>query len=134
MPAVSRSRSVAIVGASTNPERYSHQAVLRYLAKGWTVWPVHPSGLAVAGQACFRTLSDLPGRPDIVCMYVAPATGLGMLDAIVAVKPQVLWLNPGADGEPLVSAARARGLHVTEGCTLVVLGHGDPLTFALARG
>ena len=119
--------SVAIVGASNKPERYSHQAVLRYLQRGYTVWPVHPAGGTIAGQAVYRDLGTLPGRPDIVCMYVNPAAGLAMLEQIVACRPQVLWLNPGADGEPLASAARARGLKVVEACTLVVLGYGDPL-------
>jgi hypothetical protein len=124
--------TVAIVGASPKPERYSHQAVLRFRDRQYTVWPVNPAGLAVAGIPAFRTLGELPGRPDIVCMYVNPQTGLGMLDAIVAARPQVLWLNPGADGEPLASAARARGLQVVEACSLVALGYGDPLA-QLAR-
>lgn len=119
--------TVAIVGASPKPERYSHQAVLKYGQRGYTVWPVHPAGGIIAGLPVFRDLATLPGRPDIICMYVNPVAGLGMLDQIVAAQPQVLWLNPGADGEPLASAARARGLRVVEACTLVVLGYGDPL-------
>ena len=120
--------TVAIIGASPKPERYSHQAVLRFRDRHYTVWPVNPAGLEVAGIPSFRSLGDLPGRPDIICMYVNPETGLNMLDAIVSANPQVLWLNPGADGEPLASAARARGLHVVEACSLVALGYGDPLT------
>ena len=119
--------TVAIVGASNKPERYSHQAVLKYRERGYTVWPVHPAGGIIAGLPVFRDLVTLPGRPDIVCMYVNPTAGLAMLDHIVAAAPQVLWLNPGADGEPLASAARARGIKVMEACTLVVLGYGDPL-------
>ncbi len=122
--------SVAIVGASPKPDRYSHQAVLRYREAGWTVWPVNPAGLEVAGIVSFKTLGDLPGRPDIVCMYVNPQTGVEMLDAIVAAKPTQLWLNPGADGEPIASAARAKGLRVVEACTLVALGYGNPLEVA----
>lgn len=125
--------SVAIVGASANPERYSHQAVLRFLEKHWTVWPINPTATPVAGLTAFADLSSLPAQPDIVCMYVNPQLGLSLLDAIVAVRPQVLWLNPGADGEPLRSAARARGLTVYEGCTLVVLGWGDPLAVGLGQ-
>ncbi len=119
--------TVAIVGASPKPERYSHQAVLRFHDRQYTVWPVNPAGLEVAGISSFRSLGELPGRADIICMYVNPDTGLSMLDAIVAAQPQVLWLNPGADGEPLASAARARGLHVVEACSLVALSYGDPL-------
>ena len=119
--------TVAIVGASHKPERYSNQAIQKYRERGYTVWPVHPAGGVIDGLPVFRDLTTLPGRPDIVCMYVNPTAGLAMLEQIVACAPQVLWLNPGADGEPLASAARARGLKVMEACTLVVLGYGDPL-------
>ncbi len=122
--------TVAIVGASPKPERYSHQAMVGYRQRGWTVWPVNPARLPIDGVACFANLKELPGRPDIVSMYVNAKTGLEMLDDIVAANPRQLWLNPGADGEPLASAARARGLMVVEACTLVALGRGDPLELA----
>ncbi len=119
--------TVAIVGASPKPDRYSHQAVLKFRERGYTVHPVNPAGQEVDGLKAYRTLAEVPGAPDIICMYVNPATGLTMLDEIVAKRPRVLWLNPGADGEPLASAARARGLNVVEACSLVALGYGDPL-------
>jgi predicted CoA-binding protein len=119
--------TVAVVGASSDPSKYSHQACLRFAARGYTVWPVHPSATAVAGVACLSDLAALPGRPDIICLYVNPQRGMAMLDTIVGCAPQILWLNPGADGEPIASAARARGLRVVEACSLVVLAQGDPL-------
>ncbi len=119
--------TVAIVGASPKPDRYSHQAVLKFRERGYTVFPVNPAGQQVDGLTAYRSLAEVPGSLDIVCMYVNPTTGVGMLDEIVAKKPRVLWLNPGADGEPLASAARAKGLNVVEACSLVALGYGDPL-------
>ncbi|MEK7415150.1 MAG: CoA-binding protein [Planctomycetota bacterium] len=120
--------SVAVVGASTNTERYSHQAVLRFAAQGYQVWPVHPSGQTVAGHAGIRTLAELPSQPDVVTMYVNPQVGLAMVDAIATAKPRLVILNPGADGDELASALRARGLHTVEACSLVLLARGDPLT------
>ena len=120
--------TAAIIGASTNPERYSHQAVLRLAARGYTVWPVHPSGQAVAGHACFRTLAELPAKPDLITVYVNPQLGLGMVAEIAAAAPRLIILNPGADGSDLRLALEAQGLHVLEACTLVLLAQGDPLS------
>lgn len=125
--------SVAVVGASTNPERYSHQAVLRFAVRGYTVWPVHPSGQAVAGHACHRDLAALPGRPDVVTMYVNAQTGLGMVPALAAAAPRLVILNPGADGPELLAALRGHGLHAVEACSLVLLAQGDPLVLAGTR-
>ncbi|MBA3686852.1 MAG: CoA-binding protein [Planctomycetes bacterium] len=119
--------TVAIIGASPKSDRYSHQAVLKFRERGYTVYPVNPAGQEVDGLKAFRTLAEVPGNPDIVCMYVNPTTGVEMLDQIVAKRPRVLWLNPGADGEPLASAARAKGINVVEACSLVALSYGDPL-------
>lgn len=123
-------QTVAVVGASAKPERTSNQAVQRYAAAGWTVWPVHPSGIAVAGHETYRDLESLPGQPTIISMYLNPEAAVGLLDAIVAAGPRYLWLNPGADGEPIASAARARGLRVVEACNLVALSRGDVLAIA----
>jgi predicted CoA-binding protein len=122
--------TVAIVGASPKPDRPSHQAVLKYRERGWTVWPINPAKQAVVGIAAFGSLAELPAKPDIVCMYINPKAGAEMIDQIAAAAPKQLWLNPGADGEPIASAARARGLRVVEACTLVALGYGDPLEVA----
>jgi hypothetical protein len=119
--------TVAIVGASTSVDRPSHAAVIKFLARGYTVWPVTPAASIIHGLTTVPSLHELPGHCDIICMYVNPVRGLAMLDDIVACAPQVLWLNPGADGEPLASAARARGLTVVEACSLVALSYGDPL-------
>ena len=120
--------SVAVVGASDDPAKYAHQAVLRFAALGYTVWPVHPSGAAVAGKRCYTGLSALPGRPDVVSMYINPRIGAGLAAAIAVAKPQLVILNPGADGEPVLSALRGLGLRVVEACSLVLLAQGDPLT------
>ncbi len=120
--------TVAIIGASTNAERYSHQAVLRFAARGYTVWPVHPSGLAVAGHPCFRDLAELPGKPDVITMYVNANLGAAMASAIHLAGPRLVILNPGADGEPVMSALS--GLRVIEACSLVMLAQGDPLVLA----
>lgn len=124
-------RRVAILGASPYEGKPSYQAVVRYVAAGWIVWPVRPDGAAVAHVPSVRRLSELPGPPDLICVYLNPHRTLGELDAIVATGCTILWLNPGADsnadgGASLVAAAASRGLRVIEACTLVVLSWGDP--------
>jgi uncharacterized protein len=129
-PPTSLARTIAIIGASAQPDRPSHRAVLGFLARGYTVWPVHPAGGNIAQMPVYKHISELPAAPLIMSMYVNPTLGMRMLTELVdshpEKKPALLWLNPGADGEPLASAARAHGLRVMEACNLVVLGYGDP--------
>jgi uncharacterized protein len=127
-------RTVAIIGASAHTDRPSHQALLSYQKRGYTVWPVHPAGGTIADIPVYKNINELPAAPLIMCLYVNPTLGLSLLDSIEQKKPGLLWLNPGADGEPLTSAARARGLNVVEACTLVVLGYGDPWDYVQHNG
>ena len=119
--------SVAVIGASEDPAKYAYLAVQRFAARGYTVWPVHPSGQPVAGLRCHAGLAQIPGRPDVITMYVNPRIGAGLAEAIAAARPQLVILNPGADGEPVASALRSRGVRCIEACTLVLLAQGDPL-------
>lgn len=121
------SAPIVVLGASTKPDRPSHIAVVRWAAAGHPVWPVHPSGLAVAGHQTYRSLQDLPGRPELVTMYVNPQAGMGMVDEVVATGATKVWLNPGAGSAELEQAFRNSGLEVVQACNLVALTQGDPL-------
>ena len=50
-----------------------------------------------------------------------PALGLTFVDAIAALAPRTVWLNPGADAPELATALEQRSLIVVVGCTLVAL-------------
>lgn len=124
------SNHVVVVGASPKPERVSNLAVVRYQAAGWRVTPVHPAGHVVDGLTAVTDLSHVEGPVDVVTMYLNPQAAVALLPAISHLKPTYLWLNPGADGEPIASAARAAGLTVIEACNLVALSRGNPLAVA----
>ena len=74
-------------------------------------------------MTAYTKLSDVPVRPlNRITLYVPPAVGLSMLDEIVRVGCDELWLNPGADGPELVEQAQARGLNVVVACSIVAVG------------
>ena len=122
--------SVAIIGASANPDRYSYQAVQRYLAAGYTTRPNHPSGISVFNLITYKTLSELPAAPDIVSLYINPRLGIQMIADLQTSQPQYIWLNPGADSDQLAAALEKAGLTAIRSCNLVALSIGDPLEVA----
>ena len=63
-------QTAIILGASQKPERYSYQAVERFLAAGWRAIPVHPAGGTLFGQDVRRSLADCPMRPTVVSVYL----------------------------------------------------------------
>ena len=61
---------VAIVGASSNRAKYANRAVRAYLARGFTVHPVHPRETEVEGLPTYRSVLEIPGPVDRVVLYV----------------------------------------------------------------
>ena len=68
--------SVAIIGASSNPNKTSGRP-LRYLRQDGfhgKIWPVNPARAQIDGIPCFNTIRDLPGTPDVGIIMLDPIT------------------------------------------------------------
>lgn len=115
-------KTAAILGASADPAKFGHKAVLAYARQGYAVWPVNPKEAQIAGHPAFRDLASLPGRPDVISVYLPPSVLLGVLPAIAARGCDELWLNPGTDSPEVVAEAERLGLPVIRACSIVGLG------------
>jgi len=116
--------SVAVLGASANPKRYSHQAVARLMAHGHTVFPVNPGLKSLLGLKVFASLADLPAPPHTVTLYVGPKRSTALADAILAAHPRRVIFNPGTENPALAERLKRSGIDVLEACTLVLLSIG----------
>ena len=117
--------NVAVLGASSNPERYSNMAVRMLTAHGHRVIPVNPALKEVEGLPCRPGLNGVEKRIDTLTVYLKPALTEPMIDDIVALRPGRVILNPGSESEPLEAALRKEGIAVERACTLVLLRTGQ---------
>lgn len=115
-------KTVAILGASTDPAKFGNKAVRAYIRQGFTVFPVNPRERTVENLPAFASIRDVPARPDIITVYLPPAVTLGILPDIAAIGCDELWLNPGADSPEVIAAAEALGLNIIQACSIVGLG------------
>lgn len=120
-----KTERVVIVGASDNPGRYSHKALLLLSRHGHEVVPVHPLLAEIEGIKVASDLSAITGKVDTVTMYVGPAISSGMRDKLIALKPRRVIFNPGAENATLVEALAEVGIVCVEACTLVLLTTGQ---------
>ncbi len=117
--------TVVIIGASNNPERYSHRALLMLRKHGHEVVPVHPKLAEIEGIPVVADVSLIAGPVDTVTMYVGAAISSGLQDKLIALKPRRIIFNPGAENAPLVDALQKAGIACEEACTLVLLNTGQ---------
>ena len=116
------SKTIAIVGASSDRTKYGNKAVRAFKQGGWTVYPVNPSVPEVEGLQTCASIADIPGPIDRISMYVPPKVGKTMLAAIAAKSPQEFFLNPGSEDADLIREAEALGLHPIQACSIVNIG------------
>ncbi|MCA9111884.1 MAG: CoA-binding protein [Planctomycetaceae bacterium] len=115
--------TVVILGASTDRSKFGNKSVRAHLQAGYTVYPVNPKAAEVEGLAAYASIADLPIETvDRVSIYLPPAVGMTMLDKILSLHPQEVWLNPGSESPELLAHAQALGLPVVQGCSIVDLG------------
>ncbi|MGV0875067.1 CoA-binding protein [Mycolicibacterium sp. XJ879] len=106
-------RTVAIVGASANPARASHE-VWTYLksASDYELYLVNPTISDLDGTPVYPSLADLPVVPDLVDVFRRREHLPAVLDDAVAVGAKVLWLQLGLHHEQVARDGAAAGLQV----------------------
>jgi predicted CoA-binding protein len=69
---LSKYKTIAVVGLSSNPERPSHR-VARYLKEqGYRIIPVNPRGREVMGEKSYPDLCAVPEPIDVVDIFREP--------------------------------------------------------------
>ncbi len=115
--------TVAILGASSDRAKFGNISVRAHLQAGYDVYPVNPKGGQIEGLTAYRTLNEVPvAHLDRVSVYLPPAVGLAMLEAIVAKGCDEVWFNPGSESMAIIAKARELGLRLIAACSIVDLG------------
>jgi predicted CoA-binding protein len=115
-------RTIALVGASPNPERPAH-GVMRYLlAQGYRVIPVRPLDCDdVLGIPCVARLADIDEPIDLVDVFRNVAACPGHAQEAVDVGAKAVWLQLGLVSPEARRIATDAGLdYVEDACTAVV--------------
>jgi uncharacterized protein len=116
------SRTIALVGASPNPDKPSN-SVMRYLiAQGYNVIPVRPLDChEVLGIPCVPTLADIDEPIDLVDVFRRPEHCPAHAREAVEAGAKALWLQLGIRSAEARQIATEAGLdYVEDACTAIV--------------
>jgi len=106
------SHTVAVVGASPNPDRISHH-VFNYLCQhGYKAIPVNPAAAEIAGKTCYPSLTAVPDRIDVVDVFRRSEDVLPIVDEAIKVGARVVWMQEGVVNGEAEARAKAAGLTV----------------------
>ncbi len=95
---------VAVLGASTDEERYSFKAVRMLKEYGHLPVPVHPRGHVVDGLTAVKSLGEIAEPVDTLSVYVNAGISSNAENEILRLKPRGVVFNPGAENPALAAS------------------------------
>jgi hypothetical protein len=116
------SKTVAIVGASSDKNKFGNKALRAFRAEGYRAIPINPNEPEVEGIAAYASVLDVPGRIDMATVYVQPEVGLQLLAEFEQKKIDEIWINPGAESPQLIAEAARRKLNLIVACSILGVG------------
>jgi predicted CoA-binding protein len=108
-----RTRSVAVVGMSADPSKASYFVATYLLSSSCSfdhVWFVNPRGGEVLGRQVHRSLAELPGTPDLVCVFRRSADLPSVAEEVVAIPgTSTFWAQLGLWSDDAAAIAESAG-------------------------
>jgi len=115
-----RGRTLALVGVSAGGKGFGNGAYKELKARGYRVFPVHPTAPAIQGDPCWKSLSELPEPVERLLVVTTPSSVESVAREAAAAGIRQVWLQQGASTPAAIKACEDHGLQVVHGhCILM---------------
>lgn len=114
----------AVIGANPDPSRFGYKIYKKLKSCGYTVYGVNANYSEVEGDKIYRSISELPEKPDCIDMVVRPSISEEYLDEIKENGIEYVWFQPGTFDDEVIKKAESLGLNTVyknNACVLVEL-------------
>jgi predicted CoA-binding protein len=116
--------TIAVVGASRDPEKYGHQVYADLKTAGYAVFPVNPKCDRILGDTCYPDLERLPVIPDVVNLVVPPHVTEEVVKTCHALGVKKVWMQPGAESETAIRYCEEKGIAVVHSLCVMIQRRG----------
>jgi uncharacterized protein len=106
------SKTVAVVGLSSNPARASF-GVSRFLQRqGYRIIPVNPAETEILGERAYPSVHEIPVEVDIVDIFRRSEAVPEVVEDALLKKPRLIWMQEGVVHQEAARKAEAAGIPV----------------------
>ncbi len=111
---VKDAETIAVVGLSDDPEKYSHEVASYLQEQGYRIIPVNPNNEEVFGERAYDTVEQIPEQVDVVDVFLPPEKTPEIAEDAVRAGAKTLWLQEGIENEEARRIAEEGGLTYVE--------------------
>lgn len=117
-------KKTLVLGASTNPRRYSYKAIQKLTIYGHPVLAIGNKEGEVSGVK-FTTEKVKFEDVDTITLYLNEKHQKSFYNYILDLKPKRVLFNPGTENEELQNLLKKNNIAFEDACTLVLLSIGQ---------
>lgn len=114
-------KTIVILGASPNKDRYANKAIHMAKAKGLTPVLVNPNYQEIDGISVLSSLTEIKEKADFLSIYLGFAHLEKVIDEIKHFQVDSIILNPGSDSEEAIALLEKHNIPIRQACTLVLM-------------
>ena len=107
-----KTKNIAIIGASSNPERDSYKVMKFLLEQGYKIFPVNPKEINILGNKCYPSLTSIEENVDMVDTFRAREFIFDLTKEAIEINANVIWMQEGIIDEKSSSLGKSNGLKV----------------------
>ena len=115
-------KTIAVIGASQNPEKYGYKIMKTLLDAGLEVYGINPKGGAIGKHTFFNSLQAVTGPIDVAILVIPPAGLVQAVEACIEKNIREIWFQPGARDPLAFEKAASAGIQAVNGCFMAENG------------
>ena len=109
---LSQVKTIAIIGASSNPNRDSFKVMKFLIDHEYQIYPVNPNETEILGRKCYPNLKSIKEKIDMIDVFRAEEFVLDITMEAIKIDVKILWTQEGIINERAASLGRSSGLEV----------------------
>jgi predicted CoA-binding protein len=105
---------------SRSGKKFGNFAYRALVAKGYRVYPIHPSALSITGVRCYADIAEIPEHIENALIVLPPAQAVHALRKAAAAGMRRVWLQQGSESPEVLTECKDLGLETISGeCILM---------------
>ena len=111
----------AIVGATTNPEKYGNIVLNNLRSDGYNVVPINPNYDDIEGLKCYKNISDCSENISVAVFVIPPNSASMMKEQLLSKKITKVWMQPGSESQEMALFCKDNKIeYIQDACIMVV--------------